>query len=88
MSRAPLSVDDVAHDLGLSTATVERVQRSALAKLRAAYCAPGAGPERTVTLTMTEIALIHSHVAHRSYLVRLMRCRPGEEPEGDPPSGL
>ena len=77
-----LSLREVARLLDCSPATVARLERAALEKLRAAAeTRSDADAERLAPL---EAAFVEA--AFESYLAGLMRCRPGEEPAGDPPA--
>ena len=78
------TVDAIADELGVSRSTVNRAERSALAKLAEALTA-GSGPEIVVVLTPMECLYLHGSLARQRYCDRLMRCRPYTEPDGDPP---
>lgn len=79
---ALLPFRDVARSMGISAATAMRLERAALAKMEAAAA------ERVDALppgfNLWERCLLRA--AFESYCGRLMRCPPGETPDGDPPA--
>lgn len=75
------SFRDVARALGMSPKTARRLEAEALAKLRAGLA--DAAAEAPGEMTPFERAVLRC-VAD-SYCDRLMRCRPGELPDADPP---
>lgn len=81
------SVAEVAAELGVSPSTIKRAERTALAKLAEALTA-GSGPEIVVRLSPFEALMLHGSVARRRYCERLMRKRPYETVEDEPPEGL
>ncbi len=83
------TVAETAAHLGLSKRTTERAQRSALRKLRQALADPSDASERTLVLSVGEVAYLHGcAAAQRAYCERLMRLKPGFYPPDDPPPGL
>lgn len=77
----PASFRDVARALGVSPATALRIEREALAKLRAGLADTAAATDGE--LSPFERCLLRA--VAESYTARLMRCPPGVEPPDDPP---